>query len=433
MADDNRLRFTPWQALKMTLLLPPLALYVLLKAGLMWLWVRRWRPPAAPADDPDRWDVVCLSHVNWRHVWQRNHHTMSHLAKRSKVLYINTIRLDTYTKHTPRHKLRFKRVAANIWQCEMFVLPFEMVSPVFQRLNRFLLEARIKFHMRRLGFGPVVLWYYFPSHRWLTGRLGERAVVYDIQDEYSQFLWAPRDTAERERQLLAEADVVFAGTDALYERKRPMARGGIHFFGCGVDFDLFHNAYNRDKPRDLHTLRNAVQLGYFGAIDERVDSDLLRYMAERRPDWDLVLIGPINPAFRVFAAPNVVFTDQKPYADLPKFLAFWKVCLMPFAISEMTRHINPTKALEYFASGKPVVSTPIPDMVKHYSDVIYFGETREAFVAACEAALADFPAERRERGLALARERSWERVIGEMRRLIDEAIVRRAQREKSGS
>lgn len=426
MAKDQRLRISPLQAISMFLLMPPIAAYVLAKTCVMRLLVGSWRPPAPDEDDPSAWDVICISHVNWEHVWQRNQHTATHLAAKSKVLYLNTIRLDTFAKHLPRHLLQLKKVANDVWHYETFVLPFETLLPVVQRLNRFMLRTRILYHMKQLGFRSSILWFYFPTHCSLVGKLDERAVVYDIQDEYSKFLWAPRDTAEREKQLLARADIVFAGTDALRESKSPLASGEVHFFGCGVDFDHFHNAYNRDKPRDLHKLKNKIQLGYFGLIDERVDSELLAYLAKQRPEWDFVMIGPVEKTiFNMFEAPNVAFVHAKPYSDLPRYLGLWSVCLMPFAINDLTRHINPTKALEYFASGRPVVSTPIPDMVKYYSDVIYFAETPEDFVAQCDACLADFPKERKEQGLQLARERSWESVVGEMRRLIDEVVARR--------
>jgi len=402
--------------------MPPVALYSLIKTGIMYLLLGQWRPPTGEGQAPTRWDVVCVSHVNWQHIWQRNHHTMVQLSRRSKVLYINPIRLDTYAKHTMGEALRHRQVRPNLWHVETFILPFETKSPLFQRLNRFLLETRIRWWMKRQGFGPFVLWLYFPAQSWLMGRLGERAIVYDIQDEYSQFRWAPRDTAEKEKQVLAAADVVFAGTDALFERKRTLARN-VHFFACGVDAEHFGNLYSRDRPHDLLELRGNVTLGYFGAIDERIDRELLLYIVRERPNWNLVMIGPVYPGlFEVFSAPNVVFTGQRPYELLPRYLKFFDICLMPFAINDLTRHINPTKALEYFASGKPVVSTPIPDMVKYYSDVIYFASTPEEFLAQCEKCLADFPAARRERGLQLARENGWEAIATDMRKLIDQAI-----------
>ena len=425
MAHDVRLRITPLQALGLLLFMPPMALYILLKTCLLRLFVGKQRPMADDDKDAGRWDVVCVSHVHWRHIWQRNHHTMVHLARRSKVLYVNPIRLDAYVKHTLGQLLGCRRLRENLWHLEMFVLPFETKSWLFQRLNRFFVETRIRYWMKRLGLRPIVLWLYFPAQRWLVGRLGERAVIYDIQDEYSQFPWAPRDTVAKEKQLLAEADVVFAGTDALYERKRPLARN-IHFFGCGVDFDYFHNLYHRDVPHDVRDLRGHVTLGYIGSIDERIDRELLLYLVRERPNWNLVMVGPVSHMqFEPFSAPNVVFTGARPYELLPRYLARLDVCLMPFAINEMTRHINPTKALEYFATGKPVVSTPIPDMEKYYSGVIYFAATPEEFLAQCEACLSQFPAERRERGLQLARERSWESVVAAMREHIDQAVAKR--------
>ncbi len=428
MARDLRFQISVFQAIRLLFLMPPIALYLLIKTCFLRLLLkrreRRAQPPAAP-DGPSQWDVVCLSHVNWEHIWQRNHHTMSGLSRRSKVLYINPVRLDAHLKHAPLRRLSFRRVRPNLWHAEWFVLPFETQSRLFQQLNRFLLETRIRYWMQRLGFGPIVLWFYFPSQAWLAGCLGERAVVYDIQDEYSHFCWAPRDTAEKERFLLDKADVIFAGTDALFERKRAPGRN-IHFFACGVDVEHFGNLYHRDRPHDLRHLRGSATLGYFGAIDDRIDSDLLQFIARERPDWNLVMIGPIFPnVFRLFSAPNVVFTGARRYELLPRYLSCFDVCLMPFKLNELTAHINPTKALEYFASGKPVVSTPIPDMVKHYSDVIYFADTPEQFLAQCERALRDFPPERRDRGVRLAAERSWETVVASMRNVIDAAIAKR--------
>jgi glycosyltransferase involved in cell wall biosynthesis len=376
--------------------------------------------------------VICFSHVNWDHIWQRNHHLVSRLAERSKVMYINTSRLDAFAKHTPIKKLRFRRERENLWRYEMFIFPYETLSPLVKRLNAFILETRVLYRMKRLGFGSPILWFFFPTHNYMIGRFNERAVVYDIQDEYSHFLWAPRDTAEREKNLLEAADVTFTGTDALFEQKSPLARGTTRFFGCGVDFDHFSRLYHRDPPRELRHLKNDIVLGYFGAIDERIDRELLLHLVRAHPDWDLVMIGPVlEGIFEPFEAPNVAWTGSKDYSLLPRFLSRFDVCLMPFAINELTRHINPTKALEYFASGRPVVSTPIPDMVKYYGDVIYFASTPDEFVAQCEEALRDFPPERRERGIELARERSWETVVAEMRKMIDGAIAwRRSQAPK---
>ncbi|MBM3334120.1 hypothetical protein FJY63_05610, partial [Candidatus Sumerlaeota bacterium] len=128
MDRDRRLHFTPLQVVKTVLLMPLIATFLLLKTCVVRLLMGK--PQAAMPDDADPgcWDVVCIGHVNWRHIWQRNHHTMSHLARRSKVLYINAIRLDTYCKHTPRHILRFRKVHQNLWHYETFVLPFETVS-----------------------------------------------------------------------------------------------------------------------------------------------------------------------------------------------------------------------------------------------------------------------------------------------------------------
>ena len=133
-------------------------------------------------------------------------------------------------------------------------------------------------------------------------------------------------------------------------------------------------------------------LGYYGVIDERIDLELIAKVAAARPNWSIVMVGPIvkiDPATLPHAE-NIHYLGRKEYAELPACLAGWDVALMPFAINEATRFISPTKTPEYLSAGRPVVSTPVADVVRHYGDVegVLIAEDAEAFVDACERALA---------------------------------------------
>ena len=171
----------------------------------------------------------------------------------------------------------------------------------------------------------------------------------------------------------------------------------------------------------------------FGVIDERMDLDLLAGLADARPDWQLVLLGPIVKIDQSLLpkAANIHYIGMQPYADLPSFLAGWDVALLPFATNEATRFLSPTKTPEYLAAARPVVSTPIPDVIHGYGGLkaVQFGACVDEFVAACESALAlDFQEELPAVDEALARI-SWNETWEQMEELI--ASVRRARSQRS--
>ena len=124
-------------------------------------------------------------------------------------------------------------------------------------------------------------------------------------------------------------------------------------------------------------------------IDERLDLPLLAEIADLRPDWTIALIGPVAKIDEttIPERDNIVRFGQQAYDDLPAFLACFDVALMPFARNEATRAISPTKTLEYLAGGKPVVSTPITDVITLYGDAVEIAATGKEFVAAAEAVL----------------------------------------------
>lgn len=425
MREGTRLhRLATWYSTRswlnvpvMLLLLPFAAAAVVVRAAA--LRILRKRDIAC-----DRWKVLCLSHVPWNHIWQRNHHTMARLARRGHpVLYLHPMYLHLVLKWpVSLTKVVDHGDVEGVVPFRPMMLPGMSRLPMVDRVNSWLLSCEA------IGRGcsrDLVLWYYYPTHESLRRTLPHRAAVYDIQDEYSAFAWAARNVVEAEKRLLAECDVTFPGTHALYERKQP-ANGNSHFYACGVEVEHFAQA--RTTPAGNDRRRT---LGYFGAIDKRIDAELLAAMADRHPEWHIVMVGPI--ADKEFAPPrrdNLEFTGGRPYKQLPAIMREWDVALMPWALNELTMHINPTKTLEYFAARKPVVATAIPDLKKFYADVAYLAETHEEFVALCEKVLAGDPQleERLERGCRMADQVSWETIIGEMEQFVDEAIARREGR-----
>ena len=248
-------------------------------------------------------------------------------------------------------------------------------------------------------------------------------------DELSQFKFAPEGLVENERRLLKRADVVFTGGQELFERKSRQ-HDNAYFFGCGVEYEHFAKAQDAGGPipDDIKDLKKPI-IGWFGVIDERVDYDLIRKAAELRPDYSFVLVGPVvkvDPA-ALPQAPNIHWLGGRDYKVLPDYCRAFDVCMMCFAINEATEFINPTKALEYLATGKPVISTPVKDVVRQYSDLIEIGQTPEDFVEKLDRLIEHPDPERIAKGTDKARESSWEGTVSQMRELIRQAVDRKDQ------
>jgi UDP-galactopyranose mutase len=204
---------------------------------------------------------------------------------------------------------------------------------------------------------------------------------------------------------------VFAGGRTLYENRRAYG-AKVHCFPSGVELARFAADVG---PHPIPAMLSAPVFAYVGVIDERLDYDLIAALAAAFPHGHVILAGPIvkvDPA-RLPQRANVHYTGRLAYSALPSLLAGVDVALMPFAINRATASISPTKTLEYFAARRPVVSTPVADVVAAYGDIVYIGDGADAFIEAVRLALAA-PAERIERGFAAAARQTWDAVFERM-------------------
>jgi glycosyltransferase involved in cell wall biosynthesis len=244
-------------------------------------------------------------------------------------------------------------------------------------------------------------------------------VVYDVMDELANFKNAASDLREREAILLRQAGVVFTGGRSMYESRKDR-HPNVHLFASGVDPNHFAAALDPQTrvAEEIAALPRPI-LGYYGVIDERLDLELLARLAAGHPEWSIVMVGPVSkvdPA-DLPRRPNIHYPGQQPYERLPHFLKGFDVCLMPFAMNEATRFISPTKTLEYMAAHKPIVSTPVPDVVANWSDVVRIAATPQEFAAAVLRSLGE---SRLERDCRRSFERShlaassWDHIAGQM-------------------
>ena len=366
-----------------------------------------------------RLPFVVFSHLRWDFVYQRPQHLLSRIATRRRVLFIEEPVPGSASS-------RWERMEPSPG-VTVFRPHTPIASPGFSEEQLSVLLGMVRDLVTEEEVEGSVAWMYTPLALPLLGAMRPAATVYDCMDELSLFLHAPPQLLPREAALLRRADVVFTGGPSLYEAKKHR-HGNIHCFPSSVDADHFRAA--RPEPADQSALP-APRFGFYGVIDERIDLPLIDALAERHPEWQIVMVGPvvkIDPATLPRRA-NIHWLGQRSYEELPAYLAGWDVSLLPFARNDATRFISPTKTLEYMVVARPIVSTPITDVAVPYRDIVYLGGTPAEFVAACEAALDSSAAERAHRALGMRQvlaRTSWDATAAAMEQLIEDALRRRS-------
>jgi UDP-galactopyranose mutase len=363
--------------------------------------------------------LICFSHLRWNFVFQRPQHLMSRFADERRVIFWEE----------PEAALPGCEPALGVRTCaETGVV---VVTP---SLPEGMEEAEQEAVLKRLldGFlagekGPFIRWYYTPMMLPFSRHIDAAATVYDCMDELANFKFAPTRLLALESELFDAADVVFTGGYSLYEAKRSR-HPNVHPFPSSVDREHFGRARAVDGDPDDQALAKRPRFGFYGVIDERMDLSLIAAMADAHPEWSIVMVGPVVKIDHADLPqrPNIFYLGGKTYEELPAYLGGWDVAISPFAINEATRFISPTKTPEYLAGGRPVVSTPIVDVKRHYSDLeaVFIAGGPEDFVAACEQALAlvqggDEWLKQVDQKLANL---SWDITFARMRGLVGESI-----------
>jgi glycosyltransferase involved in cell wall biosynthesis len=325
-------------------------------------------------------DIFYFAHLRWDFVYQRPQHLCKRLAQHFRVYYVEE----------PIHDTAQSFLQQSMSKEGVNILVPHLPHGLNEEDTSVALEGLLRDFMLENENSDYLFWYITPMALSFTERFEPALIIYDCMDELSAFKNAPLALRQQEKALFNKADVVFTGGHHLYEAKKDQ-HPFIHPFPSSIDRSHFEKARAIDiEPEDQLNIPSP-KIGFFGVIDERMDIDLVRDVAALKPDWQLIIIGPvvkIDPASLPQAA-NIHYLGSKSYDELPAYLSGWDVAMMPFAINESTKFISPTKTPEYLAGGKPVVSTSIRDVVKPYgeSGLVQIASTAEEFVAAIETQL----------------------------------------------
>lgn len=389
--------------------------------------VPHFAPTGLNVTQVDAPDLICLSHLRWNFVFQRPQHLLTRCAQSRRTFFIEE---PIFQSDQPAH-LEISNPVSNLWVIVPYLsdqLSENEISTAQQRLiDELLLDYQIE---------QYICWYYTPMAIAFTHHLKPLAVIYDCMDELSAFKGASPALKEREAHLFRRADLVFTGGQSLYESKRDH-HPHVYAFPSSVDVTHFGQARSiTTDPADQAAIPHP-RLGFFGVIDERMDLDLVTGIAEARPDWHLVMIGPvvkIDPAL-LPQRPNIHYLGSKDYSQLPHYLAGWDLAMLPFAHNESTRFISPTKTPEYLAAGKPVISTSIQDVLRPYGQqqLVHMADTVQEFIMAAELVM-DQDLEATgwlTRIDAFLTQISWDRTWSSMLKLIEESIAARMMHSRS--
>ena len=366
--------------------------------------------------ESDRASVFCFSHLRWNFVYQRP----QHLLTRCQTV------ADVHFWEEPVCEQRIlPALATSIGHAGVRVLTPLLPDGMPTGEKIFAQRRLLLDYLADLAPSCSIAWYYTPMALQFSDVLSPDVTLYDCMDELAAFFGAPPELIELETQLFRRADVVFTGGKSLFASKRSRHHN-VHLFPSSVDREHFAAARRpQQDPADQARIPHP-RVGFFGVIDERLDHALLRRVASDHPEWHFIFLGPVVKIREdeLPRASNIHYLGKKDYSELPTFLANWDVAMLPFALNASTRFISPTKTPEYLAAGKPVVSTPIKDVIVPYGEMglVKIGANAQEFASAIEACLAGQDLPSLESVDTYLASNSWDKTFNAMWREIQRCV-----------
>ncbi len=388
---------------------------------LKWVVLRRPPFPTPPLEvrpetgwthgAPPHYDVFVWPIIDWDFRLQRPQHIARQFARNGhRVFYAKT----TFHSGSAGDGARVltRALEANVIEIQlpgpsdMSVYRHRPDDGTVERWVQALDDLRWKAHI-----AEAVCIVQLPFWRSLAVRLRERfgwKVVYDCMDKHAGFSTNEPTMLQEEEDLARASDLIFVTSRRLLEeqgRYNPNCR----LVPNACEFEHF-SASLAPSPPALTGLRRPV-IGYYGAISEWFDTELVAEVARQRPDWSFVLVGSTFGAdlkpLRGLA--NVYLTGEQPYDVLPAYLHAFDVCTIPFRLNDLTEATNPVKFYEYLSAGKPVVAVPLPELLEYAeAGLVYIGRDARDWVEKIEQALQEDNPERQEVRRAFARQNTWE-------------------------
>lgn len=358
-------------------------------------------------------NTLFLYGYDWSGLMGRPQQISRGLAKRGTVLYVETPISFLAALSQPRRFMRFfggtRKIEQNLFVLTLpLLLPLSTVFPFVLEINSRICAGLIRKQARSL-FKDYVILAYSPIALHLLDSLDNAPVFYDCADDHAAWSSSKRNRRQievDEPKLAARANANFVVSNALRDRFLPINK---HTYKVpnGVQIDHFTDAARpQPLPLDLTGIKRPI-IGFIGTITPLVDIELIEAVARARPQWSILIVGPLQAKIVAPNLDNVYFLGKKPYSQLPAYLGAFDVCILPWNKSRAAIGANPAKLFQYLASGKPVVTVDLPEIAP-YSEVVYISEDTERFIRNIELALEEDDGTMRQRRIAIAEANTWD-------------------------
>jgi glycosyltransferase involved in cell wall biosynthesis len=260
----------------------------------------------------------------------------------------------------------------------------------------------------------TILWISSPGNVSYIGKYQEDIVVYDVLDypDYDFQAWKPHVN-----ELLKKCHLVLTVSKPLYDYFGQF-HSNVHLVRNAVNYENFAQIKNLAQPAEIKQLSKPI-VGYYGALANWVDWELISLLALKNPSVSFVFVGPVigMNAQDLPQLPNLYFLGRKPYSDLINYAQWFNVCIFPFKKTSMTMYVNPVKVYEYLAMGKPVVATDIPEIVE-MGPIVSAAKDSEDFNQALFSCLSDDSPSAIAKRKFFAYENTWEKRVKQIKTLI---------------
>jgi len=403
-------------------------------------------------ENQNKYILICLGSP-WDDRQRRNYQIMTRLSKWKnieKVVYIESwgpLNLWSYIKYIFKKTEQYDTVR---WKyllnnglirntgnlsivSPIAIIPFISI-PLILKLNLdifyFTQIFIIKQLLKKLKSKNIILWitHSYDTSRFI-GKFNEKLICYDLCDDYNTFqpkksMWG-KIVRKNDDIITQSANIIFVVSKMLYKSKK-IVNHNVYLMPNGVDMNYFTNSKgNSNNSMELASMQHPI-IGYVGIISDRINFDILEYIAVNKTEWSIAIIGPIEKV--VFDKvnslkdhSNIFFLGEKPHLELPYYLNEMDVCIIPHLSNEKTMNMDPIKLHEYLAIGKPVISTPIGG-VERFTDVVEVAETKAVFLNCIEFAIKNDNEQLVMKRTVVASNNSWNKRVEEIRLIIENNI-----------
>lgn len=354
-----------------------------------------------------------------------------------KSIFIQMAKLLFRYKPEQRTKWWFKRLkTVEKRQENLYIFSLIKFVPtkyrLLRRLNYLLNLPEIKKQMKELKMNDPVLWIYSPDAVTLVRKMNGKFVLYDCVDEYSAQPYYQKNFVGIEKdeiELLKKSHCVFTCSPYLQQNKGKFNKNTF-FIANAADYEHFSKAQNENTPiaQDIRSIPKPI-IGFIGAIDNyKLDFELIQYLAQRRPDLSIVLIGGIGEAEKksninlLKKNQNIYILGKKDYHVLPNYIKAFNVAIIPYVRNKYTKYFHaPLKLFELLSSGKPIVVSGMPVM-EEFKEVVRYTSTYSEFEKAICEYLRNDVQENKKLRIAVAKENTWQKKAEKQIKIIKRFI-----------